>query len=145
MNKLGAYLARPDKTRADSARKEEFAEAFKWLSEAQAKSSLDAVASLGAMYMNGTVPNSRGPDAKKGAALFLEGAKKGNRNCMANYAQCLESGIGVKANQLEAVNWYVKAAQGGSRGAIEWCSQHHVNVPGIEPPSLTGPPPSLTQ
>jgi serine/threonine protein kinase/TPR repeat protein len=138
MANLGAYLARPEDPRPISARKEDFEEAFRLLSEAQEGGSTDALASLGAMYMNGVVPGSRGPDFKKGAEFFKDGAKKGNKGCMFQYARCLEKGLGVKANQLEAENWALRAAKEKYAPAIDWCRAHHVNLPAPEPASLTG-------
>ena len=144
MANMGAYLARYDASRPDSARKEEYEQAFKFLSEAKDEGILEAQESLGAMYMNGTVPGLKGPDFKKGVELFKDGAKKENAACMFQYARCLQNGIGTKANQLEAVNWYVKAAKEGSKGAIDWCRANPKLTPGYTPPPLTGPPATLT-
>ena len=135
MNKLGAYLARAEDPRPVSARKEELDEAFRVLSEAKDMGYTDALANLAAMYLNGYVPGPRGADPnKEGAKLFAEGAKKGSVFCMAGYARCLETGTGTKANQLEAGNWYVKAAREGFKPAIDWCRAHPALAPGFLPP-----------
>jgi len=139
MNRLGAYLARVDSARPLSTRKEDFQEAFKLLSDSCAMGDLDSLGDLGAMYINGFVPGSREPDFKKGAALFADGARKGNMYCMLCYGRCLDAGIGVKRNQIEAEYWLRKAAGLGSRSAAEWCRVHHVNLPSISPASLPGP------
>ena len=139
MNRLGAYLARYDPARPDSARKEDFQEAFKLLSASRALGNLDSLASLGAMYMNGCVPGLHEPNPKKGVDLFAEGAKKGNAVCMLQYARCLECGFGIKTNLLEAESWFVKAAKLGSTPAADWCRKNHVDLPSISPASWQVP------
>jgi len=142
MGILGAYLARPEDPRPVTARKQEFEEAFKLLSEAREAGSSNALASLGAMYMNGVVPGVKAPDFKQGITYFKEGAEKGNRVCMFQYAKCLLFGYGVKANRMLAEHWYVNAAKEKFPPAIEWCREN--KPPGYEPPPLTGPPATLT-
>jgi TPR repeat protein len=139
MSRLGAYLARADSARPNSARKEDYQEAFALLSESRAMGDLDSLASLGAMYMNGYVPGLHDPDFKKGVALFAEGAHQGNMHCMYSYGLCLESGIGIKQNQLEAANWMRKAAGLGSKPAAAWCRAHSIDLPSISPASLQVP------
>jgi TPR repeat protein len=112
-----------------SERKEAFEEAFRFLSEAMATGNLDALYNLATMYFNGYVPGSHGPDSKAGLELFKEGARKGNAVCMGSYARCLEAGIGVKQNQLEAESWYRKAAEEGYKPAIDWRRNHYIGVP----------------
>ena len=87
--------------------------------------------------MNGTVPNLHTPDDKKGAALFSEGAHKGNVGCMYSFARCLEAGKGIKPNLIEAQNWYLKAAKEGFPPAIDWCRDHGVKTPDFAPTSPT--------
>ena len=137
---LGAYLARNDySSRPNSARKDEYEEAFKLLSASRALGNLDSLASLGAMYMNGCVPGLHEPNPKKGVDLFAEGAKKGNAVCMLQYARCLECGFGIKTNLLEAESWFVKAAKLGSTPAADWCRKNHVDLPSISPASWQVP------
>jgi serine/threonine protein kinase/TPR repeat protein len=129
MNNAAAYLARINDPRPAMERKEDLEEAFKLLSEARDMGNLDALGNLATMYINGYVPGSRGPDLKQGVKLFHEGAVKGNTPCMFGYARCLETGFGVKANRLEAENWYFKAAREGFKPAIDWCGAHHIPLP----------------
>jgi TPR repeat protein len=65
-------------------------------------------------------------DPQKAVALFLEGIEAGDTNgtCMYFYALCYETGSGVRANELKALECYKKAAEDGNRFAIEWCRAH---------------------
>jgi TPR repeat protein len=139
MTRLGAYLARYDSARPPGARKEDLQEAFNLLSESSGMGDLDSLLNLGVMYMNGLVPGSQGPDSKKGATLFAEGARKGHVVCMFDYGQCLEKGIGIKPNQIEAQKWFRKAAGLGNLQAKAWCREHGVDVPTVSPTSLQVP------
>ena len=130
MANLGAWLARFDATRPDTSRKEEYAEAFKYLTEAQEMGNLDArLANLGAMAMSGTVPGTRGPDPKRGAELLRKAQKKETLAAPYNYARCLDKGIGVNRNQIEAANNFLIAAKAGIKGAQEWCRANPTAVP----------------
>ena len=133
MNRLGATLARPGGLRPDSARKEEFEEAFNVLTQAKNLGYAEAMGNLAVMYFNGFVPGSRGPDPKEGAKLFAEGAKEGSLFCMVGYARCLETGTGIKANMTQAGNWYEKAANAGDKTAEAWCRAHPALAPGFTP------------
>jgi TPR repeat protein len=104
--------------------REDFEEAFRLFTKAADRGYLEALGNLGVLYMNGEgVP---APNQKKAAELFEKGARGGNSFCMRLYAQCVENGIGVGKNQLQAMNWYRKAADAGDRRAIEWCRK---NIP----------------
>ncbi len=108
--------------------REDFAEAFRLFTKAADRGYLEALGNLGVLYINGEgVP---APNPKKGAELFEKGARGGNAFCMRFYAQCLENGIGVGKNQLQATNWYRKAADAGDRRAIDWCRK---NIPTFTP------------
>ena len=39
---------------------------------------------------------------------------------------CLENGLGVTKNLLQAQNWYRKAAEAGDRRAADWCRKNGV-------------------
>jgi TPR repeat protein len=91
--------------------------------------SLSAQGNLGVLYINGEgVPR----DDKKAAELFRDGALKGNASCMFYYAMCLEGGRGVKTDEEEAKEWYVKAAKAGDRRAVEWCRKNDVSTSGLQ-------------
>jgi len=143
MNKLGTRLTRREDPRSLRERKEEFQEAFNLFTEAGDLGFPDALGNIAVMYFLGYVPGTHGPDNTKGAKLFLDGAQKGSTVCMIGYARCLEQGIGVKPNQLESEKWGREAARLQNKDAIDWCMEHHYNVPAFESPSLTGPPQSL--
>ena len=104
--------------------KEDFEEAFRLFTKAAERGYLEALGNLGVLYMNGEgVPS---PNPKKAAELFEKGGRSGNPFCMWLYARCLENGIGVGKNQLQALSWYRKAAEAGDRRAIEWCRKSAV-------------------
>jgi uncharacterized protein len=70
---------------------------------------------LGVLYMNGDgVPR----DPAAAAALFRQGAEKGDASSMFNYAQCLEGGVGLNADATEAGKWYEQAAAKGDTRAV---------------------------
>ena len=118
MNSLGDCYAHGTGVKVD------FNEAFKLFSHAAEKGNLWALANLGVVYMTGRgVPT---PDPKKGAEFFEKGARAGNSAGMFGYAQCLEGGIGVGENGLQAQAWYRKAAEAGDDRAIDWCQKHNV-------------------
>ncbi len=101
-----------------------FAEAFQHFTKASDLGSLDALGNLGVLYLNGEgVPS---PDPKKAATLFEKGARAGNSFCMWLYARCVENGIGVGKNLLQAQGWYRKAAEAGDRRAADWCRKNSV-------------------
>ena len=102
----------------------DFGEAFKLFSRAADRGNLKALGNLGALYMTGHgVPAI---NVKKGAELFAKGARAGEGLCMFNYAQCLEEGVGVAKNGLQAQAWYRKAAEAGDERAADWCRKHAV-------------------
>ena len=104
--------------------KQDFNEAFKLFSKAAEKGNLKAMGNLGTLYMTGRgVP---GINLKKGAELFEKGARAGEGLCMFNYAQCLEEGLGVAKNGLQAQAWYRKAAEAEDERAADWCRKHGV-------------------
>ena len=90
---------------------------------------LDAQGNLGVLYIYGQgVPK----DEKQAVALFKDGAEKGNPLCMYFYAMCFDGGVGVSQDRRAAREWYVRAAKGGNRTAIEWCKKN--NIPLASPP-----------
>ena len=48
------------------------------------------------------------------------------------YAMCFEGGVGIEKDRRICPRWYVRAAQGGNRTAIEWCKKN--NIPLASPP-----------
>jgi uncharacterized protein len=106
-----------------------FDESVRLFSQAKELGFLDAQGNLGVLYIYGQgVPK----DEKKAVALFRDGAEKGNALCMYFYAMCFEGGVGIDKDRQAARTWYVRAAQGGNRTAIEWCKKN--NIPLASPP-----------
>ncbi len=106
-----------------------FDETVRLFSHAKDLGFLDAQGNLGVLYIYGQgVPK----DEKKALELFRDGAEKGNALCMYFYAMCFDGGVGVAKNSEKARTWYVRAAQGGNRTAIEWCKKN--NIPLASPP-----------
>jgi serine/threonine protein kinase/TPR repeat protein len=100
-----------------------FSESVKLFSRSQELGFLDAQGNLGVLYIYGQgVPK----DESKAFALFQDGAEKGNALCMFFYAMCFEGGVGVERDRKAARSWYVRAAQGGNRTAIEWCKKNNI-------------------
>lgn len=100
-----------------------FSESVKLFSRSQEFGFLDAQGNLGVLYIYGQgVPK----DESKAFALFQDGAEKGNPLCMFFYAMCFEAGVGVERDRKAARSWYVRAAQGGNRTAIEWCKKNNI-------------------
>jgi serine/threonine protein kinase len=106
-----------------------FDESVRMFSQAKDLGFLDAQGNLGVLYIYGQgVPK----DEKKAVALFRDGAEKGNPLCMYFYAMCFDGGVGINQDREAAREWYVRAAQGGNRTAIEWCKKN--NIPLATPP-----------
>ena len=136
MNFLGDYLVKKAKKRPTSERRaanEEYREAFKLFSGSKELGDLKAFANLGLLYLQGAAPGTHGPDYKMAIALFAEGAKKSDPFSMYSYARCLEAGIGIKQDPVEAKNWDAKAAQTGDKDFMKWCREHDVNPQGDPP------------
>ncbi|MFZ4681026.1 MAG: protein kinase domain-containing protein [Terrimicrobiaceae bacterium] len=100
------------------------AESFRLFTKARELGSWDACGYLGVLYMLGEGVEKA--DETKAAELFREGAEKGNPLCMAFYAQCLLGGQGTAKDPAAAKDWYVRAARGGNRGAVEWCKKNNI-------------------
>ncbi len=99
------------------------AESLRLFSQAKEMGFLDAQGNLGVLYMNGQgVPK----DEKLAVELFRDGAEKNNPPCMFFYAMCLEGGVTIPKNPVEARAWYVKAAQAGNKPAIDWCKKNNI-------------------
>jgi serine/threonine protein kinase/TPR repeat protein len=107
----------------------DFAESVQLFSRAQELGFLDAQGNLGVLYIYGQgVPKNE----HKAFALFRDGAEKGNALCMLFYAMCFEGGVGVEKDREAARQWYVRAAQGGNKTALDWCKKN--NIPLASPP-----------
>ena len=109
--------------------KPNFDESVRLFSQAKELGFLDAQGNLGVLYIYGQgVPK----DERKAVALFRGGAEKGNPLCMYFYAMCFDGGVGVEKDPASARSWYVRAAQGGNKTAIDWCKKN--NIPLASPP-----------
>ncbi len=104
--------------------KTDFAEAFRLFTRASDRGNLKALGNLGVLYMTGRGVPAANP--RKAAELFEKGARAGDGSCMFNFAQCLDEGIGVGKNGLQAQAWYRKAAEAGDERAADWCRKHGV-------------------
>ncbi len=106
-----------------------YQESVRLFSQAKDLGFLDAQGNLGVLYIYGQgVPK----DVRKAFALFKDGAEKGNPLCMYFYAMCFDGGVAVEHDRESTRVWYVRAAQGGNRTAIEWCKKN--NIPLASPP-----------
>ncbi len=102
-------------------KEKEYAKAMAAFEKARGLDWVPALANLGVLYVNGAgVPK----DEVKAAALFKEGAEKGDKVAMLFYAQCVEEGVGVPASRTEAVKWYRDAATLGEARAAEWLKKN---------------------
>ena len=109
--------------------KPNFDESVRLFSQAKELGFLDAQGNLGVLYIYGQgVPK----DELKAVALFRDGAEKGNPLCMYFYAMCFDGGVGIEKDPESARSWYLRAAQGGNRTAIDWCKKN--NIPLASPP-----------
>jgi TPR repeat protein len=104
--------------------KTDYAEALRLFSRAAERGNLKALGNLGVLYMTGR--GFAAPNPKKAAELFQKGALAGESWCMFNFAQCLDEGLGVGKNGLQAQSWYRKAAEAGDERAIDWCRKNTV-------------------
>ena len=137
MNFLGDYLATKAKKRPERERKAaraEYEEAFRLFTDSKDLGDLKALANLGLLYMQGDVPGARGPDYKKAVALFARGAKSSDPFSMYSYARCLEDGIGIKKDPVEAQRWDIKAVNAGDKDFIKWSNDHKINMLGKPAP-----------
>ena len=137
MNILGDYLVkkaikRPRKERKAAAA--EYEEAFRLFTESKDSGDQKALANLGLLYMRGVTPGSRGPDYEKAVALFAQGAKDSDPLAMYSYARCLEDGLGIKKDLVEARRWDLKAAQSADKDFIKWSIAHKINLTGKPEP-----------
>ncbi len=106
---------------------QDFKKALELLTRASERGYAVASGDLGVLYMKGDgLPKA---DPQQAVKLFLKGVAAGDGNCMYYYALCFESGMGVRANQLQAKKWYINAAQAGNRPAAEWCRKNGVDIP----------------
>jgi TPR repeat protein len=104
--------------------KTDYTEALRLFSRAAERGNLKALGNLGVLYMTGR--GFAAPNPKKAAELFQKGALAGESWCMFNFAQCLDEGLGVGKNGLQAQSWYRKAAEAGDERAIDWCRKNTV-------------------
>ncbi len=98
-------------------------ESFNFFTKAKELGSPDACGNLGVLYMTG---QGVGPDEKKAADLFREGAELGSFFSMACYAQCLVDGRGVQKDFAAGREWFLKAALGGNPAALDWCKNNKI-------------------
>jgi TPR repeat protein len=125
MNRLGDILYKmgAEAVKKNLSPEAFYTEAFQLFTKASDRGSLDALGNLGVLYLNGEGATA---DPRKAASLFEKGAKGENPFCMYLYARCLEHGIGIKENLIQAQNMYRKAAEAGDRRAADWCRKNSV-------------------
>ena len=97
-------------------------EAYRLFTKALELGYLDAQGNLGILTREG-LGTGQPPDEEAAAALFLDGAEKGNALCMFFYALCLEIGSGVPQDQDAAKDWFQRSAKLGNPRAIERCRE----------------------
>lgn len=69
------------------------------------------------VFRSSTVPNhfANSWAAPVVAGLYKKAAEKGHVKAQYEYAEILQSGIGIKKSEEEAVKWFTKAAMSGDR------------------------------
>jgi TPR repeat protein len=109
------------------------ADAFTLFSQAAQLNYPPAFGNLAVLYLNGDKPVDRDPF--KALKLVQQGIAENDDFCLFLYARCLESGTGVKKEPTQARDYYVKAAEAGSRPAADWCRKNKVafNQPSERP------------
>ena len=93
---------------------QDYNKAFALYSEASAKGSLYALACLGTCYCEGKGVEK---NCEKGFALIKESVDKGNSEGQWRLGLCYKNGQCVEKNDIEAANWYRKAAKQGNEDA----------------------------
>lgn len=114
----------------------DLSESFRLYSRAADKGLLDAQGNLGVLYINGQGVER---DPAKAVELFKDGAERGNAFCAYSYAMCLQGGVGVTANPELAQSFYIRAAEGGNKAALDWCQDHGIAVTPANSPSSRFP------
>lgn len=97
---LAGFMGQPDVKKALSQ-----------LNKAMANGYSEAANELGVIYLEGRLDQPK--DQDKSMELFLKGADLGNATAMKNVAVMYNSGIGRKADQVQALKWYLIAGAAG--------------------------------
>ncbi len=111
-------------------------EAYRLYYQATILGELDAQANLGGLIAKG-LGTGEPPDEKRACDLYRDGAEKGNRQCMFQYAWCLNDGSGVKKDPEAAEGWFIRAARAGFKPAIDWCEDNNIAFEEAEIPAPT--------
>jgi TPR repeat protein len=102
-------------------RQKQYDQARKYFEDAASAGYALSLSNLGVLYIRGEGVT---PSPEIAANLFKQGAEKGDPQGMFFFASCLESGTGVTRDRQAAREWYIKSAQAGNPGAIEWCRRN---------------------
>jgi len=90
--------------------KPQFECAVRYITDAAHAGRPSAQSLLGWMYVTGAGVSK---DPRRGAALYLEAARKNDLAAQNNLGELYETGVGVAKNARLAVGWYRQAAQAG--------------------------------
>lgn len=85
--------------------------AMEHLNKSMANCYAEAANELGIIYLDGRLDQPK--DQDKAMELFLKGADLGNATAMKNVAVMYRNGIGRKADQAQALKWYLIAGAAG--------------------------------
>lgn len=92
-----------------------------WLSLAAENNDLDAMNSLGLIYM------SQGKDEEiKAFLLFKKSAEEGNTQAYLNLGICYNAGIGTLIDKTKAAYWVKKAYENGDNEAINIWNKYNL-------------------
>ena len=89
--------------------------AFRCFLRADEKGSNDAKAALGLCYESGL---GTAPSIEKAVICYLAAAEGGNAFAMARLGYAYETGEGIERNEKLAMQWLIRAALQGDKGAI---------------------------
>ena len=92
------------------------AEAFVWFTRAAEAGEAGAMCALGDIYRFGFGDDGTGKplaaDVATAFSWYMRGAEKGKRGAIGKVGYCYLMGVGVAADEAEAVKWYTRAAAG---------------------------------
>ena len=88
---------------------EDWAEAVKWFEKAAAQGNLASQYNLGVCYMHGAEPDLQA-NVQKSVQWYRKAAEQGERRAQYQLGRCYTEGIGVPADEDEAIRWYEKSA-----------------------------------
>ncbi|MBE1236135.1 sel1 repeat family protein [Phaeovibrio sulfidiphilus] len=88
---------------------------LEWLSKAADANSADAANTLGVVYSQGLLDQTK--DEKKAFSYFTKAADLGHLEAIKNLAVIHKDGLGRKKDPAEALKWYLIAQKGGYQAA----------------------------